>query len=216
MHMSTEINELATALAKAQAEIRGAKEDGKNPHFKSTYATLSSVWDACREALTKAGLSVVQATTTTEQGLVLLVTTLLHSSGQWISGAYPVSPSKNDPQGLGSAMTYARRYTLASMIGIAPEDDDGEASLGRAPATMQKQAPVAAPPVDPDDKWYAFLGAMKAQKERLGEETYYRVLAGQGYKKSNEVPKTDWDKMAQLIRTLVQLPTGGTVPASRN
>lgn len=127
---SDEINELASALANAQSAIKGAEKDAKNKFFKSGYADLSSVWDACRVPLTSNKLAVIQTTLYDERGLVL-VTTLCHESGQWVKSYYPVQPIKDDPQGLGSALTYARRYSLASIAGVAPkgDDDDGEASV---------------------------------------------------------------------------------------
>lgn len=113
------------ALARLQGEVRAALKDSMNPHFKSKYADLSAVWEACRAPLTKNGLSVVQ-TTDFDANDVWLVTTLYHSSGASISGRYPLRPVKNDPQGYGSALTYARRYTLAALVGVvADEDDDG-------------------------------------------------------------------------------------------
>jgi len=140
---SETIGALAGALAKAQAEIQGAVKDATNPHFRSRYADLSSVWDAIRAPLTKHGLSIVQAPTVNDAGSVLLKTTLMHSSGEWIASLYPINPIKADPQGYGSALTYARRYCLASIAGVAPEDDDGEAASGRAapPSTMPTNLP---------------------------------------------------------------------------
>ena len=129
---SAEINELAEALAKAQGVISGAAKERINPFFKSSYADLTSVWDACREALSKNSLAVIQTTACTN-GAVTLITTLAHSSGQWIRGTYPIDPVKDDPQGHGSALTYARRYSLASIVGVAPrsDDDDAEGASGR-------------------------------------------------------------------------------------
>lgn len=147
MQTSDQINEIATALAKAQGEIKGAAKDSTNPHFKSSYADLSSVWDACRAALSKHGLSVIQTPDTTADG-VFLYTTLAHSSGQWIRGVMPVRPVQDTPQGLGSALTYARRYSLASMVGVAPEDDDGQAASAGERTTTQR---IAAPRA-PEDK----------------------------------------------------------------
>jgi hypothetical protein len=129
MMQSEQINELAAALAKAQGAIKGATKDTANPFFKSKYADLASVWDACRAELTANGLSIIQ-TTDDSQG-VTVVTTLAHSSGQWIRGRLTMRPVKDDPQGIGSAITYARRYALAAMVGVAPEDDDGNAASGR-------------------------------------------------------------------------------------
>src|SRR3990172_7771323 len=128
--MSQQINELATALSKVQARIRGASKDSTNPFFKSKYADLTSVWEACRDLLTVNGLSVVQTNVPSEAG-VTLVTTLMHTSGQWIQGSLFIKPSKDDPQGFGSAMTYARRYALAAIVGVAPEDDDANAASAK-------------------------------------------------------------------------------------
>ena len=129
---SENINELATALSKAQGRIVTAKKDKQNPYFKSSYADLSSVWDACRTALSDNGLAIVQAVQTTDNRMEL-VTTLAHSSGQWIKSQMPVITAKNDPQSIGSALTYYRRYALAAMVGVAAseEDDDGNKASDR-------------------------------------------------------------------------------------
>lgn len=128
------LKELATALAKAQTEIKSAIKDapGQVGNQKYKYADLTCVWDACRVALTKNGLSIVQRTDFAE-GEMWLETMLLHASGESIVGRYPLRPQQQTPQGMGSAMTYARRYALAAMVGVvADEDDDGkEASQGK-------------------------------------------------------------------------------------
>jgi len=143
MQRSDEINELAAALAKAQSEIRGAVKDANNSHFRSDYATLQSVWDACREPLTKHGLSIVQAPGNDENGNVTVETMLLHSSGQWMSSVLACKPQKQDAQGLGSVVTYLRRYALAAVGGIAQADDDGEAGSGRGAAPSQAPPQMA-------------------------------------------------------------------------
>jgi len=141
------LKELATAMAKAQAEIKAALKDSKNPHFKSSYADLTSVWDACRTALTKNGLSVVQIPNF-EGDEVWLETRLLHASGESISGRYPLRPQQQTPQGYGSALTYARRYSLAAMVGVvADEDDDGNAASQRG-----NYEPPARPAPKAEDK----------------------------------------------------------------
>jgi ERF superfamily len=132
---STDMNELAPALAKAQAAMEGAKKDSANPFFKSKYADLASVWDAARIPLTNNGLSVVQTASTTndDTGVTVHISTmLLHASGQFIRDTISVKPKENSPQGVGSAITYLRRYALAAIAGVAPEDDDGNAASGRA------------------------------------------------------------------------------------
>jgi hypothetical protein len=125
---SPEIGELVKALSKAQGSIKGAKEDSTNPYFKSKYADLSSVWNACKDALGDNGLAVVQ-TVDGSNDRICLVTTLAHSSGQWMRSYMPIILTKQDPQTLGSAMTYSRRYALAAIVGICPADDDAEAAM---------------------------------------------------------------------------------------
>jgi hypothetical protein len=132
MNRSETIKELATALSKAQAAMKGAAKDSENPHFRSKYADLSSVWEACREALTANGLSVVQAPRAIEAGIEV-ETMLMHTSGEWISETLALPVQKADAQGFGSALTYCRRYGLSAMVGIAPEDDDGNAAAGAKP-----------------------------------------------------------------------------------
>lgn len=125
MDKSDKIDELAKALSKAQQDIITVSTDSKNPFFKSNYASLPAILKALREPLAANGLAFVQSSDSVE-GKCYIETVLMHESGQWISGSYPVNPTKNDPQGLGSATTYARRYALCAMLGIAQEDDDGQ------------------------------------------------------------------------------------------
>ena len=136
--MSPGIEKIAAALAMAQAEMRPAVTDKTNPFFKASYADLASVWESCRGPLSKNGISVVQVPTLCG-GKLVLITMLLHSSGQYIRGEYPVVPLKTDPQGIGSALTYARRYSLASMVGICTDDDDGETAQGRKSETRAQE-----------------------------------------------------------------------------
>lgn len=131
MQHSEQLNELAAALAKAQGAMGGALKDSANPFFKSKYADLESVWSACRKSLAENGLSVVQGVSGTETG-VTVTTTLLHSSGQWMRDTLPLQPKDMGPQGIGSAITYGRRYALAAMVGVYQTDDDAEAAHGRA------------------------------------------------------------------------------------
>lgn len=134
---SRNIDALAAALAKAQGEMEGAAKGSLNPHFKNKYADLASIWDACRSPLSKHGLSILQPVSA--DGPKVTVTTILaHSSGQWISESLTMTAQQNTPQGVGSAITYGRRYGLAAMVGIAPEDDDGNAASAR-PARQQEQ-----------------------------------------------------------------------------
>lgn len=136
MQMSGSTKELATALAKAQAEIKGAIKDANNPFFKSKYADLSSVVEAIKVPFSKNGLSYVQAVQPSNKDEVCVETYILHSSGEWLGcGILAVPVSKADAQGYGSALTYARRYGLSAAAGVAPEDDDGNAAAKSAPIT---------------------------------------------------------------------------------
>ncbi len=158
MEMSAEIKDIAAALAAAQAEIATAAKDRVNPHFRAAYATLASVWEACRDPLTKNGLSVVQSPKS-EGAIVTLTTLLLHKSGQWFKDTLTMQAANGTPQSIGSAITYARRYALAAMVGVAPDDDDdGNAGQGResAPAHAHQAnraaVPEAAVEIDPETK----------------------------------------------------------------
>lgn len=124
---SEHIGQLALSLSKAQGMITGALKDSANPFFKSKYADISSVWDACRAALSQHELAVVQ-TTSGDVSNITVITTLIHSSGEWISGSLTIKPSKPDAQGVGSVITYARRYGLSAIVGISQIDDDGNSA----------------------------------------------------------------------------------------
>lgn len=161
IHTSQETKDLDAALATAQGEIRHALKDAENPFFRARYADLASVWSACREALAKHGLSVsqwpcawdpaanyvetlVKATQAREAGgkdrdpavqagTITMVTRLAHASGQWLQATMVMPVAKQNPQAVGSAITYARRYALAAAVGVAPDDDDdGNAASGNA------------------------------------------------------------------------------------
>jgi hypothetical protein len=162
MNQSEQINELAAALALAQGEMAPAAKDSTNPFFNSKYADLASVWDACRVPLTKHGLSVIQAPavvihgepevyTYTKKGEervgikvateIRITTRLLHSSGQWIEDTCAAISPFGDPQAILKGITYLRRGSLASFVGVAPSDDDGESvTQARGPAKPVKPA----------------------------------------------------------------------------
>ena len=149
MNKSESISGLAAALAKAQGAMKGAVKDSANPFFKSKYADLASVVEAIRAAFSANGLSYVQTVQSSELDEVRVETMILHSSGEWIScGVLALPVSKNDAQGYGSALTYARRYSLSAAVGVAPEDDDGNAAVAAKPTvdyTKHLVALAAAP-----------------------------------------------------------------------
>jgi hypothetical protein len=128
MEKSEEINELAKALNKVQAILQPAAADSENPYFKSMYAGLLSVWNAARPALAANGLSIAQVASlipvSPGGNQVCLETILMHESGQWLKGCLPLQSLKQDPQAQGSALTYARRYSLSAILGLCTEEDD--------------------------------------------------------------------------------------------
>ena len=152
MNKSESIAALAAALAKAQGAMKGAVKDSANPFFKSKYADLASVVEAIRAAFSANGLSYIQTVEPSDKDEVRVETILLHASGEWIScGVLSLPVSKADAQGYGSALTYARRYSLSAAVGVAPEDDDGNAASAAKPKdeyTKHLLALAAAPTMD--------------------------------------------------------------------
>ena len=145
---SENIGELAAALAKAQAEVGTVTKDSENPFYKNSYASLAAVWEATRPILSKHQLSVVQMPSSDEHGYYV-ETQLMHSSGQWIRSRTYMKPAKDDPQGIGSLISYARRYALQAVTMICPDDDDdGEAAMGRPAPQKPAEAPRPAPKVE--------------------------------------------------------------------
>lgn len=135
------MKEIYTALVKAQSEIKNAVKDSVNPHFKNRYADLESVWDAVRDALHKNGLAVLQLTDIDASGAPVLLTRVIHTSGEHIEGRYPlVCKDMTDAQKLGSSTSYARRYALSAMLGVIQSDDDGNAASNVTPIQAAKPA----------------------------------------------------------------------------
>jgi hypothetical protein len=160
MQTSSDIGKLAPALAGALGEIANAAKDSKNPHFKSTYASLASVIDATKATLASHGLVVVQAPGW-QDGRVTVTTRIIHTSGEWIEATAEAPAPKADPQGVGSAVTYLRRYSLAAMCGITQEDDDGETATARQPKIT-------------DAAWRQ----LQSDVNRLGDRTTDKARAG--------------------------------------
>lgn len=130
---SQALDQLATALAAAQAKMGNAAFNRVNPHFKSKYADLAAIREATLPALTANGLAIVQYTSAGADGEIWLTTKLLHKSGQSIEGTYPIA--RGTPQQMGSALTYAKRYSWSAMCGVAADDDDDANAAEGLPAT---------------------------------------------------------------------------------
>ena len=140
MRTSENIDQLATALAAAQAEMKNATLNKVNPHFKSKYADLAMIRDTVTPALAKNGIAVVQGTDT-EENTIVVFTRLIHKSGQWIESRFPIPYDK--PQAMGSGITYGRRYTLAAVTNIAAEeDDDGNAANEKTVEPKYARSPI--------------------------------------------------------------------------
>ncbi len=193
MNRSDEIKDLATALAKAQGEMAGAKKDSQNPHFKSRYADLASIREACMSALTKHGIAVLQSPGLKSAGdgvwMVEVGTMLTHTSGQWMADVLAVPVTKVDAQGVGSAITYARRYALAAFTSVAPEDDDGNAAVGPAPVAVHA-------PKKPEgfDEWLIDLEAVAED----GTEALRAAWSQSPEEYRNHLTRTNKAKVAQL------------------
>ena len=181
---SENIGTLAGALSKAQGEIENASKDRKNDFFKSSYATLASVIDALKEPLSKNGLSYCQLV---DDAGDKLSTILMHSSGEWIKSVIPIKSSKNDAQGYGSGLTYARRYALSAICGLTQDDDDGN------DASEQK----------PNEKHRQFLDFIQSQGARLkGFDAITEIARKHGYKTLDEVQERDYKSIAEAVRAL--------------
>jgi hypothetical protein len=161
---SDRLNKIASALARVQERLdpahtdeTGAIDDGVGERLYR-YATLTSVWRSIRPLLARYGLSVVQTCEASEPGELRLTTTLLHTSGQWIAGTTAIPLVARTPQGYGSALTYARRYGLAAMVGVCVDQDDDGALAGRAAAAPREDAEDASDrgvgPVGRDTRWW--------------------------------------------------------------
>ena len=150
---SEQIDEIAAAIAKAQAELENVERGGTNPHFHSRYTQLGAVLDEVRPKFAKHGVAILQHAVNGVGSNVGIVTRLAHSSGQWIESSLYVAPTSFDAQGAGSVISYLRRYALMAVAGIGPDDDDGEAAVGR-PQEVARRIPngatrVAIPPPPP-------------------------------------------------------------------
>jgi hypothetical protein len=169
MNKSEQINELTHALSQAQGEIRDAVKDSVNPHFKNAYADLASILEACRGPLSKNDLAVMQMPFTTAEGNVGLTTLLSHSSGQFVTSELILVPRDPSPQSYGSCVTYARRYSLMAMVGIAPADDDdgNSASLPKKPESVDKPTPIVVKPPKAQEVQKSFPEDREALTKRL-------------------------------------------------
>ena len=175
MQTSDTIADLAAALAAAQGEIENAVKNSANPHFRSKYADLAEIINTVRPVFARHGLAVVQSPSY-DGGIASVTTMLTHKSGQWIRDTASAPASKLDSQGIGSATTYLRRYSLAAFSGIAQEDDDGNAA---------SRKPAAAAQVD-EGRLLDYVAAIEAaanseELQKLYKEAYELCAGNQGW-----------------------------------
>lgn len=193
---------LAGALAKAQGDIAGASKDKTNPDFKSSYADLASVWDACRTPLSANGLAVLQPAVA--DGACVTVTTILaHSSGEFIEVDLTMTAGQNTPQGIGSCITYARRYALSSLVGIAPEDDDGNAASQSNGSGPQRVAAQTGPPRAPEgyDEWLSDLESV-ADEGTAALESAWKKSQPYFRKHLTDTNKGKWEALKAKAATV--------------
>lgn len=174
LKFSEEIKDLSAALAKAQGELENAAKNATNPHFRNNYADLATILNVVRPVLAKHGLAVSQHPAFCE-GMVHVTTLLSHSSGQWMQSCVSSPVGKADAQGVGSAITYCRRYSLAAIAGISQEDDDGNAA-------SRKEVKEEKPPVKLDTKLCKALDAAATAEEWKAVWNTIDVGQRHGYK----------------------------------
>lgn len=205
MKQSESINELATALAKAQGEFSPAEKDSKNPFFKSSYATLASVIAVLNPVLPKHGLSFAQMTDVDEDGKTFVETQIMHSSGQWIRGKYPVkNKDPQNPQSEGSGTTYAKRYALMAAFGIPSEDDDGQGASGKPKNT--NDAPEKPSSRAISDSGEALITEPQrkrlfaiAKKNGVSDDEIKSLINSMGFETSKDIT---WMKYDQIIKAV--------------
>ena len=204
---SAEIGEIAAALSVAQAEINPAEKNATNPHLKNKYANISAIYDAVREVLPKHGLCVVQTMLPTDGTRAHVRTTLAHKSGQWFASECVMPLDRQGgAQGMGSAITYARRYSLSAILGVvADEDDDGNGAQGRNNrAQIEKDRAAAkannpSPPSDPQRKMFMSMMSKKHNGNRDAILDDLSKYFGRKIASSNELTKAEISEMIEVL-----------------
>lgn len=206
MRTSEQINELATALAKAQAAMQPAVKDAVNPAFRSKYADLAAVWDACRKPLTSNGIATMQDVEATEAGIAV-TTRLVHTSGQWVEfGPLVVPLTKRDAHGVGSATSYGKRYGLSAAVGIVSDDDDGNGAVGRTNGRAEQPIEAGgfieadAMPTPPGyDDWFDDMSA-KASEGLDALEAAWKTSSMDYKRYLTKTNPAAWDTMKRTAR----------------
>lgn len=211
MIKSENITEIAKSLAAAQSELRNTPASAVNPHFKSRYTPLDDILDMAREVLPKHGLSVLQSVSGASE-TITVTTMLMHTSGQWLeSDPLTMKAERTTPQGQGSAITYARRYSLSAMLGVATDpDDDGNDAEKIEPKQKAESKPKQSP--DEEVLTNAELRQLnklcvddkgnldQAQAERLKD-----IYSAKGYGSFREIKRKDFKEILDAMYALPEI-----------
>lgn len=213
---SETISKLAIALVKAQSEITSVSKDGANPHFKSKYATLDNIIDETRPVLAKHGLAILQMPGGDGEN-VIMRTMLMHESGEWLeTEPLVMRPVKNDPQGMGSCITYARRYSYSSLLSISTDEDDDGNGASHAPqgsysrssnqtsqSTNQQTQQPASNSVTSDkvsEAQLRMIGKLKNEKH-VSDDDYRELLTAQfGLNSSKDLSKRQASEFIKYLQ----------------
>ncbi len=203
MKMSETIAELATALSKAQGQIDDATKDGINPAFRSKYADLAAYRAVIREPLAVNDLSIIQLPRT-RQGFVEVETILMHKSGEFVSETLEIPVPKFDAHGIGSGISYGRRYGLMSVLCLAAVDDDGNAAVEKAPAAPAKKA------LSPKE-----VSALALEMKAAAEQGIEALTAKWRSMPSDQRSAFDTDAIADLKKIAASVDASRTVPIAK-
>jgi hypothetical protein len=200
MKTSDNVDKIFPAFVAFQAEMPPVPKDSINPHFRNKYASLGAITEATRPVLAKHGLAYTQGMAIVD-GVQVMFTRIIHQSGQWMEdGGYALNPTKNDPQGMGSAVTYARRYTIGSTLGIITEDDDdGNRASEPAPAKKLPPVPKAEQLQEPD--WFNDLGELN-DKGKLAAKSIHEGFAWAKIEKHYLIDKHTRKLVNEYIETI--------------
>jgi hypothetical protein len=200
MKTSEQIDKLFPAFVAFQAEMPPVPKDSINPHFRNKYASLGAITEATRPVLAKHGLAYTQGMAIVD-GVQVMFTRIIHQSGQWMEdGGYALNPTKNDPQGMGSAVTYARRYTIGSTLGIITEDDD-DGNRASEPAPVKKLPPVPKAESLQEPDWFNDLGELN-DKGKLAAKSIHEGFEWAKIEKHYLIDKHTRKLVNEYIETL--------------
>lgn len=226
MERSETIAKVAAAIAATQGQLENVAKDAENPHFRNRYASLPAILDAVRPVLAKNKLAVVQFPINTDEGRVGVETTILHESGEYLSHSFAVRLTKDDAQGAGSALTYCRRYSLAAVLSISQDDDDGNAAAEpqrprevwtgnrtqeSPPQRSTRSSDLAAEPhpiTDPQRKRLLAiayqLGEAAGLKRDQTESEIKAVMGRHGYESTKDIKKAHYDAIVDEVSNVLR------------